>query len=529
MAWPSNFRSLMVDLYDEVASELSAANKGLPLLEPTIDLTKYDPIRISEAQNVSSSVNFIPSVDVIETKATIEIAAQTMKSMPLETVQILEAPLIFSDLTSGISDLVDGQSTINNADMTSLSGSPSATTREIADNSAIFSDHGNDANLDNEFTSRTGDLLLYASDEGDKLVGAAGNDKLIGGEGQDELIGGNGNDLLFGGASADQLWGGNGDDVIKAGTGNDTASGNDGADLIFLGDGIDTAYGGAGDDEIYGDAGDDFIHGDAGADRLSGGEGHDDLRGGDGHDTLSGESGNDYLYGEGGDDILYGNEGHDRLDGGDGNDTLSGDAGNDTLNGHDGNDILYGGAGEDIMEGHHGDDRLEGGDDADILYGQDGSDILRGDGGNDILYGGHGNDDIQGGFGADTIYGGDDNDIIHLGEGADIVSGGRGADRITAWDGDGARDVFVYTDGDSGPTDLERDVIIGFTSGEDMMDFTALGPLSFTNFGFLGNGQASFYFDGDIIQIDRDTDGFADMSIEMQYVDAMSVDDFMLV
>ena len=128
-------------------------------------------------------------------------------------------------------------------------------------------------------------------------------------------------------------------------------------------------------------------------------------------DRLSGGNGNDKIIGNGGNDFLFGLRGDDRISGGEGNDRLKG---------HQGNDTLDGGAGDDRLFGHHGADVLEGG---------------------------AGRDFIQGGRGADRLNGG---------EGDDMLFGGRGADIF----------VFGQNAGD--------DTVVGFESGRDMIDLTAL-------------------------------------------------------
>ena len=141
----------------------------------------------------------------------------------------------------------------------------------------------------------SGNDVLEADDDGDRLDGGAGDDQLHGGAGADMLLGAAGDDRLFGRA---------GNDVLEAGAGDDWL------------------HGGQGDDEVGGSYGDDRLYGGEGDDTLYGGEGNDTLTGGTGDDTLDGGAGDDWIAG---DDPLYGGEGDDTLVyvPGHGNDTIT--------------------------------------------------------------------------------------------------------------------------------------------------------------------------------------------------------------
>ncbi|WP_304616816.1 calcium-binding protein [Paracoccus sp. (in: a-proteobacteria)] len=167
---------------------------------------------------------------------------------------------------------------------------------------------------------------IVGDDDGDTLMGGAGDDVIRGGAGMDDLRGGLG---------ADTIHGGGGDDWIQG----DAAYGEGGDDVIFGGDGNDHLNGQGGDDLIYGDEGDDTIFG------------------GEGNDTLFGGPGNDWLSGNDGDDVLVSTEGSDDLDGGRGNDVLIGHDGPETvwMNGGEGDDTLMPGA-HDFASGNAGAD-----------------------------------------------------------------------------------------------------------------------------------------------------------------------------
>ena len=125
----------------------------------------------------------------------------------------------------------------------------------------------------------TGNDVLEADDDGDRLDGGDGDDILRGGAGGDILLGREGDDTLRGGA---------GNDVLEAGAGDDVLDGGEGADDVWGGAGNDTLSGGAGDDFVEGHGGDDELYGNAGDDELYGGAGDDELHGGKGGDWIDG-------------------------------------------------------------------------------------------------------------------------------------------------------------------------------------------------------------------------------------------------
>ncbi|EAQ67718.1 hypothetical protein MED121_17364 [Marinomonas sp. MED121] len=182
------------------------------------------------------------------------------------------------------------------------------------------------------YSSETGELSIYASDNGDSIQGTpSGSDAvdwIFGGDGDDTLKGKDGDDHLTGGGGDDRLYGQSGS---SSGSHTDTAyylgsvaeymieyisstkdetsvehyyntnfdEGTDtlyDIDLISFGDGavIDlenqSIYtGNSNDNDIYGsDSSDDW---------LFGGDGDDTIRGRQGDDHLVGGKGDDYLYG----------------------------------------------------------------------------------------------------------------------------------------------------------------------------------------------------------------------------------------
>jgi Ca2+-binding RTX toxin-like protein len=89
-------------------------------------------------------------------------------------------------------------------------------------------------------------LTLVGTNDGDTLIGAAGDDHVYGNEGANTLNGRGGHDRLYGGNTRDVLLGESGDDI---------GYGNGGSDLIIGGSGSDRLYGAGGDDLIFGDDG----------------------------------------------------------------------------------------------------------------------------------------------------------------------------------------------------------------------------------------------------------------------------------
>jgi Ca2+-binding RTX toxin-like protein len=284
--------------------------------------------------------------------------------------------------------------------------------------------------------------------------------------------------------------------------------------------------GGGGDDGGGGSGGPLSLNGNRKGNLLIGSDYGDNIRGNDGDDTLIGmgndlDGGTDLLIGGNGNDILIGDsgtvedpflefsdtDGDDRLFGGNGNDALYGGGGNDDLQGGDGLDTLYGGSGYDFalysaddysitvtVDGDGfkveftqvtlgndelGPDLLHGSyEEAKNIEGIVGTyynDIMEGaddreyklDGFVNVFNGYYGDDMITGGSGADWLDGHGDNDTIHGGGGDDVIIGNVGFDDL--W-GDSGEDTFLYYSAYDG-----EDEIHDFSSGEDMIDLTALG------------------------------------------------------
>lgn len=190
-------------------------------------------------------------------------------------------------------------------------------------------------------------------------------------------------------------------------------------------------------------------------------------------DYLQGGYGNDYITGGWGNDTLLGKDGNDVLDGGSGKDKMYGGGNNDTYIVDNVGDQVYENYGEGIDSIHSSvtytlsrnvenlyltaDKEINGfGNElSNILVGNDRANILQGFAGNDQIFGGGGNDLLYGGAGADTLVGG------------------------------AGKDTFFYTQVSDSYTNA-ADHILDFTSGEDVIDISAL-------VSFIAN-KASFLF-----------------------------------
>ena len=271
-------------------------------------------------------------------------------------------------------------------------------------------------------TTGTG-VQLFGDDDvatNDIFDGTAHDDEIWGFDGDDKLIGFGGDDALNGGAGADTLNGLTGDDTIDGGTGDDVIWGGDGDDQIVTGAGADTVDGGAGNDTL------DYSSSDAGV-RIYAREGMAEEDGSGNSDSFSGVEnfvGSDY------DDTIFTD-----------NTTASVDSG-------DGDDFV----------------RILGGDETDIETGS-GNDFVLAEFGSASVELGAGNDKFLSYAAETNVDGGEGDDIIHGGTKNDTIDGGQGNDTLSGGEG---QDTFVYSrDGGS-------DVILDFSTTEDMLDLSDL-------------------------------------------------------
>lgn len=349
-----------------------------------------------------------------------------------------------------------------------------------------------------------GDLSLQAgADFYNGLHGGIVTGLLDAGPGDDTLYveqddlqidGGTDTDVVF--ARSDVLDVINVEEIRLLGTGDFTVLASDGAEAIYGNGGDNLLQGEGGNDTITGGAGDDEIQGGAGADQITGDTGNDIINAGAGNDTVSGGAGSDTILGAAGEDQLNGGAGSDSLDGGDNNDTLSGFSGDDTL---------MGGGGSDLLVGHDGNDSLDGGIASDVLDGGLGNDILQGGDGSDVLRGRSGNDSLDGGTGLD------------------FLTGGPGADS------------FIFDEITDAGVGADRDQIIDFEQGVDVIDLASLidGQLDFVGAGpFTAANQVRVFETGTgttIVQINLDANlATNEGEIRVADVVGLTADDFAL-
>lgn len=353
------------------------------------------------------------------------------------------------------------------------------------------------------------------------LDGGAGDDELYGNSGNDTLIGGTGNDLLDGGAGADLMQGGAGDDVYYVD--------NKGDRIIELAnEGVDTVH-----------ASVDFTLGDNLENLVLTGTGN--LKG-------TGNALDNQLTGNAGKNVLNGGAGNDRLDGAGGVDTLVGGQGDDTYV----VDLISKGVGakakaslEDKITEKAGEGydtlelRADFGDDyqgslkltlAAALEALDASKTgslkldLTGNKFDNLLIGNSGDNTLNGGAGNDVLYAGDG--------GINVLIGGAGQDTMYAGTG---QDTFRFTNlKDLGFGEGSEDVIHGFQSGVDKLDFKALKKyelLQEAGAEFTKTKQLSWAVDGDdvVVYINSDKDLDADYSVRLVGISELSTDDFILV
>lgn len=207
------------------------------------------------------------------------------------------------------------------------------------------------------------------------------------------------------------------------------------------------------------------------------------------------------------DNLIVATRGNDSFRTGIGRDMVSGGDGNDTVDLGRGDDIFFGGAGDDVAYGRDGNDRLAGDEGYDLLIGGEGNDLLYGDGGNDTLRGNDGDDRIDGGAGHDQMTGG------------------------------AGRDVFVFRPDEpweeptTEPKGTAIDTIRDFVQGEDLLDTSAWGRMTFVGrgTGFSGNGAEIRYVDvgrGTIVIADVDGDRIEDFRFWIHQSVALQASDF---
>lgn len=224
--------------------------------------------------------------------------------------------------------------------------------------------------------------------------------------------------------------------------------------------------------------------------------------------------------------VMVGSDGDDQIVGNHLDNRINAKGGDDIVVAARGNDRVLAGDGDDAVAAGSGRDRASGGDGDDYILGNQGHDRLRGDAGDDWLEGGRGNDILRGGDGDDSLEGGTGNDKLYGDAGTDVLEGGAGADALT---GGADADVFVWTDA----AHTNGDAVLDFTQGEDVLDLSGIGGLSFIGdvafSGVAGELRADFAAGvGSLIQGDLDGDGTADFTLAVADAGPLLAGDFIL-
>lgn len=128
------------------------------------------------------------------------------------------------------------------------------------------------------------------------------------------------------------------------------------------------------------------------------------------------------------------------------------------------------------------------------------TDLLSGDWGHDRLYGDGGDDYIDGGAGRDTLFGGAGND------------------------------TFYFINGLGGTRKSDRDVVMDFTRGEDLLVFTDFETgITFSGTTATANGVwYTLLDDGVLLNIDNDGDGIFDYKVKLAGLTEIGEEDFLI-
>ncbi len=162
---------------------------------------------------------------------------------------------------------------------------------------------------------------------------------------------------------------------------------------------------------------------------------------------------------------------------------------------------------------------INGSNGADTIFGTLNDDRINAGNGKDTVFAGSGNDVIDGGNGADVLFGEGGDDTIIGGNGGDRLSGGAGSD------------TFVFNSAVESGT-LDFDTITDFSLGRDKIDLRQiLGTavdLSWGNQTATVNG-VWYQQDGanSMILADTNSDGVADLKVQLNGLHALSVADFL--
>ena len=176
-------------------------------------------------------------------------------------------------------------------------------------------------------------------------------------------------------------------------------------------------------------------------------------------------------------------------------------------------------AGADLFNGAGGRAvTVLGGDGDDTIRGSFFDDTLAGDAGADRIIGRTGDDQLFGGTGADRLSGGGDEDLLNGGANNDLLTGGTGADQ------------FQFSSAADIGTGALSDRITDFKSGEDKIDLSLIGGLSFIAGAAFSNVAGQLRYDVASRQLQGDTDGngVADFTLVLDGVVSLVAGDLIL-
>ena len=391
--------------------------------------------------------------------------------------------------------------------------------------------HVNDANDGNGIVGNAGNNLITVTGGVDAVDGGLGKDRLIvdyrnavgavTGDSTSNFTeaGGGGRMVTITDGTIEHftILTGNGADTITTGAGNDIIKTGQGASTISAGQGTNMIIGGGGADTITALDGGNYVNAGNGANTITTGSGIDTIYSGVGADTIVSGGGNDRITLRGGADSVNAGAGDDRLfvDYSAMTSNISGGVTSGSFaTGYVGHLADRLGSSVDFQESENfsitagsGNDSLTTGGGADVLRGNAGNDRLNGGGGKDRLFGGAGDDTLRGGTGTDT------------------VTGGAGAD------------VFVFASVAEASSGSGYDLITDFQIGVDRIGLSSidadLNAAGNQGFHFIGSAQFSSvtgelrYANG-LVTGDVNGDSVADFAINLGAVSGLTQGDFLL-
>ena len=386
-----------------------------------------------------------------------------------------------------------------------------------------------DANDGNGIVGNAGDNRITVSGGVDAVDGGLGSDRLIvdyrlatgavTGDSTSNFTeaGGGGRSVAITDGTIENftILTGSGADTITTGTGNDVIRTGNGAATITAGQGANIIIGGNNADTITALDGGNFINAGNGMNTVTSGGGRDTILTGINSDTITAGGGNDLIKLRGGTDSVNAGAGVDRLVidySGETTNVIGGITGGNLKTGYVGhiadasvNIIDFQLSERFTITTGSGNDRIATGNGTDVLRGGSGDDVLQAAGGDDQVFGQAGSDTLSGGAGRDTL------------------NGGVGADQF----------IFgpIVTGSIAG-----RDTVEDFQSGIDTINISAIdADINTTGnqaFNFIGanpfGNAGDLRYQGGIVSGDTDGDGLADFSIRIANLANLTQFDFLL-